>query len=602
MHVYYLKSALSVCTLALLLVSCEVEGGVRTPTPSNSSDAPSAATTHIGPTNMTVATAVAARRDTWFVGLLEQPADLYPYALNAGTRRTLAPISELLFPSPVLAYNFNYTTTGTLERIPSLENGDAQLKKADVYLDAAGNITTTVTATITQVNQLEVTFHWNTKLTWSDGVPVTAADSVFAYELAQAASPGDDASALLDQIATYEALDEHTTRATLKPDLTGPTYFLSYWLPLPRHLLKDTDPQKIRESPFAKRPIGYGPYMIDEIVPGEIHMVANPHYSGPPPAALHLTIAFLRDIDAIRANLANGNLDLASTDRVTPDQMAALNRVAAEGSTVTYVANPIWEHIDFNLDVPTLQDIRVRRAIAFGTNRQQMADELYGGRAPIIESWILPGQAETAPLNQITRYQYDPAQARKLLEEAGYTTIGPDGIRSSAEITLTLQLFTSEGPIRQRIAELFQKDMHAIGIGIEIIPLSTSELFSPDGPLFQRQFELALYAWIASPDPGGLQLWSCRSVPSEANGWTGDNYAGWCFRDADRAIREATTTLDPAKRQAAYLTQQQLWTQESPAIPLFQRVSVVISTTGIDGLHPDALAPVTWNAATWHRK
>jgi peptide/nickel transport system substrate-binding protein len=585
---------------ALLLAACEVEGGVPTPIPQ-----PVAETTIASPgplpTSGAVADAIAARRDTWVVGLLEQPTSLYPYPANASARRTLAPIGELLYPSPVLAYNFGYTTTGILERIPSLANGDAVIKRADVYLDVAGNITTTITDIITQVDQLEVTFRWNPKLTWSDGTPVTAGDSVFAYELASKAAPGDDARLLLSQLVRYEAIDDHTTRALLQPDLTGPTYFLSYWVPLPRHILKESDPATLPESEYARQPLSYGPYMIEQILAGEIRMVRNPYYPGPPPAATNVTIAFLRDLEAVRANLMNGNLDIATTDRVVPDQIPAIEQLATDGNIIEYIPNPIWEHIDFNLDVPALQDIRVRRAIALGTNRERMAEEILAGRVAVLDSWILPGQSELAPAAQITQYPFDPNQARALLEEAGYLP-GPDGIRASEEMTLTLQLFTSEGPIRQRVAELFQQDMKSIGIGIEVIPLATSELFSPDGPLFQRQFEMALYAWIASPDPGGLQLWSCRSVPNAENNWTGDNYAGWCFRDADRAIREATTTLDPDKRRAAYVLHQQLWTQELPAIPLFQRLSVAISTAAIDGLRPDALAPITWNITEWRRK
>jgi peptide/nickel transport system substrate-binding protein len=597
-----MKPWLLLVSLAFLLASCEIEGGVPPATPLPTTGIAAAVTPSPLPTSAAVADALAMRRDTWVIGLLEQPTDLYPYPATAASRRTLAPIGELLYPSPVLAYNFGYTSTGTLERIPSIENGDAVIKKADVYLDVAGNITTTVTDIITQVDQLEVTFRWNRKLTWSDGTPLTAADSVFAYEMARKAAPGDDARLLLDQIVSYEALDEHTTLARLQPDLTGPTYFLSYWLPLPRHVLQAADPLTVHESDYAKLPLSYGPYMLEQVLPGEIRLIRNPYYAGTAPSVSHVTIAFLRDLEAVRANLANGNLDITATDRVVPDQLAALQRLADDGNTVAYIPNPIWEHIDFNLDIPALQDIRVRRAITLGTNRQNLVDDVYGGRVPVLESWILPGQAELAPVDQITRYPYDPALARTLLEEAGYTTIGADGIRASEEFTLTLQLFTSEGPIRERVAELFKQDMQAIGIGIDIIPLSTTELFSPDGPLFQRQFELALYAWIASPDPGGLWMWSCRSVPNTENNWTGDNYAGWCFRDADRAIREATTTLDPVKRQAAYLLQQQLWTQEVPAIPLFQRVSIAVSAASIEGLRPDALAPITWNILEWRRR
>jgi len=223
----------------------------------------------------------------------------------------------------------------------------------------------------------------------------------------------------------------------------------------------------------------------------------------------------------------------------------------------------------------------------------------------VLDSWVLPGQTEAAPPDELTRYTYDPDQARKLLDEAGYAA-HDGGVRMSPEgITLTFQLLTVENkanPILQEAAQMFQKDMAKIGVEIETTPLPADQLFAADGPLFQRQFDMALFAWIAGSDPGGLPLWSCNAVPSEQNGWTGDNFAGWCFRDANRAIRMAVTALNPAERQAAYLLQQQKWTQEVPSLPLFQRLSVAIVAPNVDGPHPDALAPITWNIATWRRK
>ncbi len=584
----------------IALAGCTIEGGVPTPTV-----APTTAPVGPIPTGAVIAERMAERSDTWMIGMLDLPLDIYPYPQSAATQRATAPITELLFPAPILTYNYGYTVTGVLERIPTLENGDAELRKVDVYLDATGAITTTATDVVTQVDQLVITFRWNPQLRWSDGTPVTADDSVFAYELAKAAPPGDAAAELLAQTVAYEKVDDHTTRAVLRPDYVGPAYFMSYWTPLPRHLLRGIDPLRVRESEFAQRPVGYGPYALVERTSTELRFERNPYYFGPAPAASRLVIRTFADLELLRANLLNGNLDLGFADRIPS---AMLDRFASDASEQTLqvmtVPNPIWEHIVFNLDVPILQDIRVRRAIAYGTNRQAIADALFGGRTPVLDSWVLPGDQLAAPPDQLTRYPYDPDQARQLLEEAGYADPDGDGIRATAEgVTLTLQLLTTQGSaVRSEIARRFQQDMHALGIEIEINEAPSEEMFDADGPLYLRQFDLALFGWIAGAEPGGLQLWSCAAVPAESNGYRGENFAGWCFRDADRAVRTADTTLDPVERADAYLRQQQLWTQELPALPLFQRLSIVAANPDVEGLSPDALAPVTWNVAAWKRK
>jgi peptide/nickel transport system substrate-binding protein len=580
---------------ALLISGCAIEGGVP-----NIAATPSPAPLGLPPTAAALTPTPAPT--SWTIGLLDQPRTLLPYQSTPGNARAAAPISEIVFPSPVLSFNYSYTGTGVLERIPSLENGDAVINKSDVYLDDAGNITTTVTQIITQVDQLVVTFHWNPRLRWSDGQALTADDSVFAYEAAKAAPPSTDVRDRLAQIVKYERVDDHTTRATLQPDFTSPTYFLSYWTPLPRHLLASAPPDQVFGGDFARKPVGYGPYMIESRNDREIVLARNPHYFGSAPGAERVTLVFLPSPELMRAGLLNGNVDVASTDRPNDALLSALAKDPSSDIASSYMPNPNWEHIDFNLDVSLLQDVRVRHAIALGTNRGAMAQAIFGGKVPVLDSWVLPGQAESAPPDQITRYDFNPDEARKQLDDAGYLA-NDTGVRANSEgISLTLTLLTTENtPVRQQITRLFQQNMRDIGIEVQVQALPAEDLFSPDGPLFQRQFDMALFGWSASSDPGGLLLWSCAAIPSPDNNFSGDNFAGWCVRDGNRAIREAVTALDPEQRFAAYVRQQQLWTEALPVLPLFQRMTVVLATPGVRGLQPDPLAPITWNIVSWQR-
>jgi peptide/nickel transport system substrate-binding protein len=385
--------------------------------------------------------------------------------------------------------------------------------------------------------------------------------------------------------------------------LVGSGIFLSYWTPLPKHLLQDVPPAEIRDSAFAKKPVGYGPYMLESRSSNEIRFVRHPYFFGTIPAVNHVSLTQMSGVDMIRANLANDNLDVAVTDRVAIDQYAFIDQDARAGMPVTYYRSPVWEHIDFNLDIQTLQDIRVRRALAYGFNRNGLADTLFGGRSPMLNSWILPEQHGAAPADQLSTYEYAPDTANALLDEAGYGKWS-DGVRVSKQgITLTLNLITTTGsPLRQEIAERFKSDMKEVGVDIAITYMPPDEIFAPSGPLFLRQFDLALFAWIASPDPAGLPLWSCASVPSDTNGHIGNNFAGWCMRDADFAVKTAATSLDKAVQKEQYLLQQQLFTKELPSLPLFQRLGVALMNANVTGVTPDALAPITWNIAEWKRK
>ncbi len=598
-HWVHTPHIIHILVALLCLSACQVEGGVtrltQTPTASPTSAAPI--------TSVTVATVPAAPDGSLRIGLMAEPGDLLPYHDDSADERGTAPISELLFPAPLLALNYSYTTTGVLDRVPSVENGDVQMAKTDAFLDSSGIITTTSTGVITQVQQLRVTYHWNPELHWADGTPVTADDSLFAYEMAKRVSLGQEADSRLSLLATYEKVDDHTTRAVLKPDFTDPAYITSYWTPLPRHLLKNADPRTFTTSEFALAPMGYGPYTTERRELGSLRLARNTHWSGATSAAT-VSFIFRNDIDLLRGSVSGGSLDVASFELPTSDQISTLKADAATGAlNLTTVRSPIWEHLDFNLDVPLLQDIRVRRAIAHAINRQGMVDTLLGGYSSVLESWIVPDQWAAAPLDQLTRYPYNLDESRRLLDEAGYPDSNGDGLRDLNGQPLTLGLVTTSGsPLRQTVADRIKADLAAVGVTLEINALPASDLYGNNGPLYRRNFDLALFAWIASPDPRGWERWSCAGVPKESNHWTGNNFPGWCFFDADKAIRVATTAINTSERSAAYLRQQQLFSQELPVLPLFQRVDLTISSPTIVGVKPDATAPFTWNVATWVRK
>jgi peptide/nickel transport system substrate-binding protein len=538
------------------------------------------------------------------IGLLSDPGDLQPYHDDPADERATGPITELLFPAPLLALSYGYTTTGVLERVPSLENGDVQISTVDVFLDAANSITTTNTGVITQVQQISVTFRWNPELAWSDGTPVTAGDSLFAFELARSGSLGQEAANKLALLQSYERVDDHTTRAVLKPDFTDPAFLTTYWTPLPRHLLEGQNPADLRTGAFALEPVGYGPFMLERRDQGSLRMVRNPHFPGEPGSLESVSFVFRDNPELLRSSVAGGSLDLAVIDQPATELLLAANADAEQGLTqVSAVQSPIWEHLDFNLDIPALQEIRLRRAIAHAIDREALVRKLFGPYGRVLESWIVPEQWGAAPPDQLTRYPFNQDEARRLLDEAGIVDGDGDGLRELGGQPLSLSLVTTQNsPLRVAAAQQIGRDLQAVGIGLSLQEMPTTALYSSDGPLFRRTFQLALFAWIAGPDPRGWERWSCAGVPNEANGWTGNNFPGWCFFEADRAIRTATTALDRAEREAAYLRQQQLFSQELPVLPLFQRVDLVLATQSLAGVQADPTAPVTWNLRSWERR
>jgi peptide/nickel transport system substrate-binding protein len=623
--------------LILFVSACEIQGGVAPPTTPGTLPQPveptATPTVSVGD-SPDGSTASASRQSTFQIGLLDKPSDLLPYHTDASDERISAPVIELLFPSPMIALDYSYTPTRVLQRMPTFANGDVEIRQTQVYLDETDTITTTETDVLTDAHQLVITYRWNPDLRWSDGEPLTADDSLFAYEQAQSAPLGDSASKRLLLVERYELVDEHTTRAFLNPylpqidegalespaslELKDTDDLLTFWTPLPRHALEDQLLiDSLAESDFARQPVSYGPYMLESNDADTIRLRRNSHYpaSEPQPEADVVSFVFFENTDELYEALQQGSIDVAMTDQADAEHLALFESAQEEnGLDVTFMPNPVWEHLDFNLGFRFLRDERIRHAIAYGTNRETMAEELTSGQAPVLDSWIVPDHWAAAPADQLTLYPYDPDQARVLLEEANVIDMDDDGVReqgidhdsdgtleSNVPITLTL-LTTADTPLRTAIAERFQQDMAEIGLAVQVAELPAEQIYSSDGPLFRREFELAQFAWIANPDPRGFELWSCAAVPSPINSWSGSNLPGWCSRDANQAIVTATTSLDWEERRDAYMQHQQLFTQALPSLPLFQRVTVVLANPNMQGLRPDPVAPLTWNIAEWRRE
>ena len=187
------------------------------------------------------------------VCLGQEPNTLYPFGgPNAAARSVLAAIND----GPMDSVGYAYQPV-IFTQMPSIKNGDAQIVKTTIQLggqvvDADGKLVllaqgnrvrpagcrgddcviTYDGTTPLQMDQMVVNFHLRLGLTWADGTPLTADDSVYAYTLASDASSIADAY-LIDRTQSYEATDPKTLQWWGKPGFIDATYFTNFWAPAP---------------------------------------------------------------------------------------------------------------------------------------------------------------------------------------------------------------------------------------------------------------------------------------------------------------------------------------------------------------------------------
>jgi len=457
-----------------------------------------------------------------------------------------------------------------------------------------------------------MTLLWNLRpRTWQDGRPVTCGDYVFSHAVARnPAVPVASDRAITNKIAGVECpkgAGGTEVRVVWNERFAHANLQVTEFGALPRHRLEAAyrrNPSRLREAAFgtqAATTLGDGAYRVVEWRRGDpqsitVAAVANHPIFGTPKINRITWRYFVGP--ALSEAMLSGEIDATSVvGIVNVDRGLQLERQAAGRFRVLFVPALAFEHVDFNLDNPLLQDLRVRRAIAHGINRTQITQQLFGGRQPVAHSYLPtrhPGYTE-----HVQRYPYDLSLARVLLKEAGFTP-GPDGIlRNAAGQRMTLELNTTLGiRYREQVAQLLQAQLAQVGIEVVVRNVPGRVLVELTG---RRKFTMAMYSWILSPESDCNLLYTSADIPGEANHWSGQNHPGYRNPEMDRLCSSASGEIDPDRRRALLQESTRLFARDLPALPLYFRGAIVGVKNGLENYRPGVSSALeAWNAHEWY--
>lgn len=294
-------------------------------------------------------------------------------------------------------------------------------------------------------------------VSFTDGEPLTAEDVAFTYNTVKEASSVNDFT-MLDYA---EAVDDTTVRFHMAKPFSIWPYTMAIVGIVPEHAYDS--------AAYGANPIGSGRYLLKQWDRGQqVILEANPDYYGEAPQMKRVTILFMEEDAAFLAAQA-GQVDVAYTSATYSDQavngytLASYHTVDNRGFNLPAVpagtdANGRAVGNDFTADV------RVRRAINIGIDRQEMIDNVLNGYGTPAYSICdqLPWY------NPASEVAYDPEGAAALLDEAGWR-MGADGVREKdgvqAELTL---LYSSDDSVRQALAADFANQLGELGISASI--------------------------------------------------------------------------------------------------------------------------------------
>ena len=572
-----------------------------------------------------------------------EPDSLYPYQASSQAAQE---VLQAIYDGPIDIFSDGQVEPVILKKMPSYADGSAAFTPVSVFagdevVNTYGDLVSLQSGTrvfpsectssacaITwdgisdlQLNQLTVTFDLLDGLNWSDGQPLTASDSVYAFQVAS--DPATPVSKrAVDLTASYTAADDTTIEWVGKPGLVTDAFETYFWAPMPEHVWGKYSADELLEAEEVNRsPLGWGAYMIEEWQPSVyIRLKKNPFYfradEGLPKTDI-INFKFLHNAEPEVIELSAGSeCDIVSSTVLDLQDIIYLSGTEPgseyilqkeRSSQIEMLAIGItpssYDDYYYPYDGVDRSDIfgddRVRQAIAYCIDSDTINNKLLGGVVEINDALFASDNPLMNGLN-LPRYAYDPTTGISLLEQVGWrdqdlnpgTPITAVSVANVPPgIVFEVELLTSESILQADIAWEISTGLANCGIKVNLTQLPANELYAPgpDGRIFGRKFDLALFSW-QTEDRFNCEWFMSGEIPTDANYWLGEktggaNYYGFSDVNYDAAcIASQQSGLDHGAALQADQQNLQLLNQRLPFITIYHQPKAYLVKKGIEGL------------------
>ena len=554
------------------------------------------------------------------------PAGLFPYdGFNT-------PVKENLL---ALIYEDAFIRVGgelvpnIVERVPNQADGDLRLEPVSVQrgqpiVDARGELVVLKPGVRIrpsgcrqnecailwdgemplEMDQMVIEYRLMQGLTWSDGTDMTASDSVFSFQLANAPeAPGLKWAE--DRTQSYLASDTSTLRWVGLPGFTTAEIDRFFWTPLPSHQLSDTEgwAELSQDARLAVSPLSYGPFVLSSWESTSIVFEPNPFY--------YLSAEGLPRLDAVIfqvveggakeawERLQAGSCDVLDTTFGLENDSELIKEIQADERFEVQVQRGVsWTQLVFGIqpassdlcynpavgDRPDIfGDPLTRQGLAACLDREAMLaatmDHLVGGVWP---SFLPPHLTQLEPGAQLT---HDTVMGLEYLDQAGWwdhdgnlqTPLQALNVPNvPAGTALSVELLISRSAFHQALGAIIRQSLSECGVAVSVSAMPAEELYAPgpQGRLFGRAFDLALISWQPLPEPDCGYYYSWQ-IPSAENQWIGTNVAGFSGDVYDLACADSALAL-PGELQEAYGEAERIFIAQLPVVPLLSAGKVMV--------------------------
>jgi peptide/nickel transport system substrate-binding protein len=534
----------------------------------------------------------------------QAPSLLSPH-VSTGDKDNLA-------AQPILEPLMNYLPDGTLiptliTEVPTVENG---LLAEDLK---------------------SVTYKLLDGVTWADGEPLTADDVLFTYQWVIEPANASTSAAVYEAIESMEVVDPQTVQVFFaNPNATWfqPHAGTEFGFVYPKHVL-DVEDGKAAHDAFLLNPVGTGPYKAESFSPNDqvIYVINENYREANKPYFERVNLKGGGDAaSAARAVLQTGDYDYAWNLQVEPQILAELEQGGkgvlkiAPGNDVERI---LIQFADPNTEVdgeraklgtvnPTMSDKAVRQALNLAVQRDVISTQLYAGEEfePPTAN-ILAGIPSMESPN--TSWEFNIEEAKRILEEAGWTTQGD--VRAKDGVELNITFVTSINPVRQKEQAIIKQALDELGFRTELRQVDAAVFFDSSAgndqntSHFYNDIEMYtsgpttpvpvdyMLTWYAGPEG--------ENIAQASNDWSGQNYGRYQNAEYDELFEQVRLETDLERAAELFIQLNDILINDVAVVPVVNRAAdkYGISTTLRD--ENVALSPFEynyWNIANWNRK
>lgn len=436
-----------------------------------------------------------------------------------------------------------------------------------------------------------ITFTLKPNLRWADGKPLTSADVLFTWQAVVDPKNASPYASDYGLVKLAETPDERTFRISYDQAYAPALDSWAGLQILPKHLLEGQD---LHTTAFARKPVGSHYYQLADWKHGQnITLTRNPNSVLGPANIEKLVTRVIPDNSAQFLELMADNIDSMGLDPIKyariiparPELQKKLNLYKELGNSYTYLG--------FNLKHKPFDDVRVRKAINYAIDKQEIIDGVYLGLGINIASPYKPGTRWSNP--DLKPHPYDPKRARQLLKEAGFTDTNDDGILERDGKPFAFEIITNNGnKEREKTAIFIQRRLKEIGIDVSIRTIEWASFISRF--IKTGDFDVVILGWGLGLDPDQFNIWhSSQQAPGQFN------FIGYNNPQVDQLLEQGRTELDPDKRMKIYHEFAKVLLDDSPIVYLSAGYGLTAIHKRVQGIiDPIPPAGVGYDSHKWY--